>query len=94
MKTTYHEDTDGTWYLNKTQDVEPFVKAAADARHEHRGYRSEVFNKKASIPIVVAKQWCKQSGIDYGDLLADPSILRRFLNDPDNAAFMHIKGRV
>lgn len=94
MKETFHADHDGTWYLKKEQDVSPFLEEAHRARTDHSRYKSEAFNKKASIPVVVAKDWCKRHGIKYGELLNNTDVLKRFLNDPDNKAFLHIPGKI
>lgn len=93
----HHDNHDGKSYISRSQDVTPYLDAAHRARSErgeHTSYKSEVFNKKASIPVTVAEKWCKDNGVSYQSFLSDTSVLRRFLNDPDNKMFMHIPGRV
>lgn len=83
--------------ISQSQDVEPFLKSAHEARAargEHTSHKSETFNLKMRIPEVVAMDWCKKKGIKYGDFLADTSLIRRFVNDPDNKAFSLIPGRI
>ena len=46
------------------------------------------------IPGVVIEAWCNQQRIAFDDFTRDEAIRRRFLNDPDLAAFRVYKGRV
>lgn len=98
IKEVFHHDAhDGKSYLSYRQDVDSYLKAAHRARSErgeHTRYKSEVFNKKASIPLTVAQKWCKDKGIEYSRLLSDDSVMRSFLNDPDNKSFLLIPGKV
>lgn len=94
----FHYDAhDNQAYISQTQDVTPYLKAAHNARisrGEHSGYKSEVFNKKASIPETVALKWCRDKGIKFQEFLSDEKILKLFLNDPDNKMFLHIPGKI
>lgn len=96
MKHNLHGDSEKL-VIASSQDVEPFLKEAHQARAdrgEHSRSKSEVFNLKMRIPEVVAMDWCKRNGIKFGDFLSDTSIIRRFVNDPDNQAFSHMPGRI
>lgn len=98
IKEVFHHDAhDGASYISRVQDVTPYLEQAHRARSsrgEHSGYKSEVFNKKASIPTTVMQKWCKDRGITAQQFLNDENILKLFLNDPDNKAFLHIPGKV
>ena len=98
IQENFHYDAhDESIYISQEQDVEPYLKAAHRARTErgeHTQYKSEVFNKKASIPTTVALKWCRDKGIKYQEFLSDEKVLRMFLNDPDNKMFLLIPGKV
>ncbi len=92
---TYHYDhaTD-KMHIRREQDVTAILEANKRAFNDARGFKSEVFNKKASIPIMVLEAWLKEKGIKYAEFMVDDKILKRFLNDPDNAFCLTRKGRV
>lgn len=89
----YDESTD-TAVIKSVQDVEPILEANKRAFNDSGGYKSEVMNHKARIPEVIALKWCNDNGVKYQEFLSDPNIMRRFLNDPDNKAWLTRPGRV
>ena len=38
--------------------------------------------------------WCDRNGITFAQFMRDQSLINRFIDDPDNAAFRIHKGRV
>ena len=74
--------------------MQPILEANKRAYNEARGFKSEVFNKKAEIPLVILLQWCQAKGITYNEFMGDDKILKRFLNDPDNRFCLTRKGKV
>lgn len=93
---TFHYDAhDGTAYIQSSTDVSGIIKANKIQRdNAPMRYQSEVFNHKARIPVDSIKEWCKTRGIKYGQFLADKTLLKKFLNDPDNSIWLTRKGRV
>lgn len=72
--------------LTREQDVTAILRQNAAERMEDRfkGFRlAPTFRKVASIPVA-AVDIAKAQGLD---ILGDPDDMRRFLNDPANAAF-------
>jgi hypothetical protein len=76
------------------QDVTAILRDCAESRAENdrfRGFRKpESFRHVASIPLA-AIEIAKAAGMD---VLNDPDAMRKFLNDPGNAAFRASSGRV
>lgn len=95
VKEVMHYDAhDDQAYIQRVQDVSSVLDHNREKRDSHNRYKSEVFNHKARIPTTIAEQWCKAQGLKYSEFLSNPDILKRFLNDPDNAPWLTIKGRI
>lgn len=94
METYHYDDQTDVLTIQRVEDVAPILKSNRQAFNDFDGYKSEVFNKKATIPDVVYIEWCKVNGIKVSEFLADPTIVKRFLNDPDNSAFLLIPGKI
>ena len=90
---TYDAST-GKVIIKETQDVSKILDANKEAYNSARGFKSEVFNKKADIPNLVWQQWCQKYGIPYQEFLSNPKVLKRFLNDPDNRFCLTRPGKV
>lgn len=74
---------DGSFALQRSQDVEPALEANRRLRAEGDGYSpSRELRRIASIPTVVQFEWIRRYGVDP---LArgNEALLRRLLNDPD-----------
>jgi hypothetical protein len=80
--------------ITVVQEVGAVMHECADLRAENdrfRGFRKpEEFRHVASIPFA-AVEIAKGQGMD---ILHDPDAMRRWLNDPANAAFRAGTGRV
>src|SRR5258706_11694621 len=90
VPTRYEEDSDGTVYEVRTQDVEPLLRKQHERAWTGQSPWSESRDLLAisEIPMVVAEQWCYRNGIHPNRLLKDDDdLLRRFVNDPDNRAW-------
>ena len=95
MKETFHyDDATDTATIQTVQDVEPILKANKKAFNSAGAYKSEVFNKKASIPNVIWMQWCKEKGIKPQEFFSNTEVLKRFLNDPENKFCLTRPGKV
>lgn len=95
LSETYHYDhgTDQL-HIHRVQDVEPILEANKRAFNDAGSFKSEVFNKKASIPLIILEAWLKDKGITYQEFSVDDKILKRFLNDPDNKFCLTRKGKI
>nr|DAZ46646.1 MAG TPA: hypothetical protein [Caudoviricetes sp.] len=72
--------------LTREQDVTEILSQNAEERTEDRfrGFRiAPTFRRVASIPVAVV-DIAKAQGLD---ILGNPDDMRKFLNDPANAAF-------
>lgn len=91
----YHYDqlTDKL-HIERVQDVQPILEANKRAQNDAGNFKSEVFNKKASIPLIVLEKWLADKGITYQEFMGNDKVLKRFLNDPDNSFCLTRKGKV
>lgn len=91
----YHYDhKEDKLHIERVQDVQPILDANKRAQNDARGFKSEIFNKKASIPLIVLEKWLADKGITYQEFMGNDKVLKRFLNDPDNAFCLTRKGKV
>ena len=90
----HHDAHTNESFIEQVQNVDAVLKENEIARNSHGSHKSEIFNHKARIPVSVAKRWCKQRGIKYGQFLAQPELLKKFLNDSDNKPWLKIPGKV
>lgn len=47
-----------------------------------------------SVDGFVIQAWCDKHGVSWTDFMNDPDMTKRFVEDPDNAAFRIWEGRV
>ena len=90
--TRFHADGD-KFHIQTTADVEPVLeraKALHNEGHTKRGNDRHL----ASIPIVVLNAWAVKRGVTFDAVMQDISLLKEFLNDPDNGHFRVDKGAV
>ena len=90
----HYDEKEDKLHIETVQDVQPILEANKRAFNDAREFKSEVFNKKASIPMVILLSWLDNKGITYREFTMDDSILKRFLNDPDNKFCLTRKGKV
>lgn len=91
----YHYDQlEDKLHIEQVQDVQPILEANKRAFNDSSGFKSEVFNKKASIPTVVLMDWLKRNGLTYQDFMNDEKVLKRFLNDPDHKFCLTRPGKI
>ena len=81
--TTFEESAD-TFTLTRHQDAQPILDQNAKERNSgvNDPTRTALGRKVASIPLVVWQNWMKETN---GDIQKDPTLLAKYLNDPDNA---------
>jgi len=82
-KTVYEESADQVT-LTTSQDAQPILdRNAYERNNQVNANASGPFGRKvASIPLVVWSEWMKQTN---GDIQHNPTLLAKYLNDPDNA---------
>lgn len=83
-KKWHYDHSTGAVHVETIQDVQPILEANKRAYNDAREFKSEIFNKKASIPLVVLEKWLQDKGISYREFMNDPTMVKRFVNDPDN----------
>ena len=93
-ETFHYSDHDDTAAIHRTTDVSKILEANKFQRDANEGYKSEVFNKVASIDVVAVEHWCKMKGITWETFFADEKIFKQFLNDPDNRAWRTKLGKI
>lgn len=81
--TTFEESAD-TFTLTRYQDAQPILENNARERNSNANANANgpLGRKVASIPLVVWQEWMKETN---GDIQKDPTLLAKYLNDPDNA---------
>lgn len=90
------DEQEGTFTIQTTQDVEDIVEANKDHFNQfngvHTGYGDKIgaTTKVASIPVNIYYELLRK----YGPARQNPAPWKRWLNDPDNAAFRTRPGTV
>ena len=85
-KTTVEEHSDGTASVVTHQDVGPILKNNKELLNNYGDKRT--FGKQqhgmrvASIPVTIWEQWMKETN---GAIEKDGKLMKKYLNDPDNA---------
>jgi hypothetical protein len=76
IKTTYHEDSDGTLVVHRTSDVEPILEDNKRLYSLNDGYTpSRELRRAATVPNVILEKWKNELGIDYTDKNDWPKIM-------------------
>jgi len=95
VETCHYDSSTGLMHVSKHTDVSHIIEANKRKFNEaNRGYKEEVFNEVADIPVALAEQWCAQKGIKYQEFLNNPKVLKMFLNDPDNSLCRTKPGKI
>jgi len=87
----HYIEADDKLVIEQVQDVEPILEANKRAISENEGFKSEVFNKVASIPETLALKWCREKGISYQEFLANTGVnspIMKMLRDPEYSAIL------
>jgi len=81
-------------HIERVQNVQPILEQNKRAFNDSGSFKSEIFNKKAEIPLIILEKWLQDKGIKWDECMNDDKILRRFLNDPDNKFCLTRPGKV
>lgn len=84
--TTYFEEDDKSFTLTRWQDAEPILNNNKNEFNSgvNNPTHSALGRKVASIPITVWENWMKETN---GEIQNNPTLLAKYLNDPDNKYF-------
>lgn len=91
--TRFHADGD-KFHIQTTADVEPVLEVAKALHNEGMDKTPMGDHHLASIPVVVLNAWATRRGVTFDAVMQDVSLLREFLNDPENGAFRVHQGAV
>lgn len=91
--TRFHADGD-KFHIQTTADVEPVLERAKALHNEGMQKSSAGDHHLASIPVVVLNAWAERRGVTFDAVMQNVSLLREFLNDPDNSGFRVHKGAI
>jgi hypothetical protein len=83
-----HDEQDGKRALESVTDVSAIAERAK-ARHNEGLHRTGMGDSHtASIPMELLKSWAARIGKTWSDVLDDPKLMDRFLQDPDHKFFI------
>lgn len=88
--TRYHQD-DGKFHIQTTADVQAVVDHAAHLRNTRQHTNPMGDKHLGRIHIVHLNAWANRHGIQFDDIMKDNRLLMRYLEDPENAAFIVCK---
>lgn len=98
VTTKFRIHQDGTFDVKRTQDVEAIINHNKNLQAEgFSGYTpSGDMKHVASIPLIVIEQWARKWGIPMNEIMGPRmhEVIRKELNDPDNAFLRTGKGRL
>lgn len=86
VRSLFHWNNDGTFTIERRQDVEDVIERNKALQTTPQDRRSE-FRHIASIPNVILERWMNESGVNLMRLPADEfaRFVRKKLADPDFA---------
>lgn len=90
----HYDESEDKLHVERVQDVEPILEANKRAYNDAGSFKSETFNHKARIPVLIWEAWLQAKGISYQEASVDEKILKRFLNDPDNRFCLTRPGKI
>lgn len=93
-RTVLHTHADGTLTVQKKTDVTALVDRAKGL-HNSGKHQTKMGDKHAaSVPIPVLVEWLQKRGKTFADWAQDRSLVKQFLEDPDNNVFRIWKGQL
>ncbi|MES2148590.1 MAG: hypothetical protein V4508_02245 [Pseudomonadota bacterium] len=82
---------DGKMFVGRSQDCVPIAEYAK-RQHNEGAHGSADMKHAARIPNVIVEKYMNDHGVTFEQFLADPTHIRRVVEDPANAAFRIWKG--
>lgn len=97
VKTELHYDeSEDKLTIHTVQDVEPILEANkrsfANIERNH-GYKSDVLNHVARIPLVIAEKWKRELGVDVFNRNHEQKV-KALLNSPEYQYLRTRPGRI
>ena len=93
-----HTMRDGTVVTERSHDVTQIIESNKFLQGEQdMHHQSEVFNHVANIDMLAIEGWCKTRGMGAGywsEFMSSETLLREFLNDPDNKLWRTRLGKI
>ena len=89
----HYSDHDDTAAIETIIDAEPLVRHVRKMRHMKRN-KSEVTNYVGSVDMTLFLKWAKEKHISTQEAMSDNRYLVQYLNDPDNAKFKAVDGKI
>lgn len=90
----FHGHSDGSFHIQTIIDADPLLKHVQQMKHLNRNNKSEVTNYVGSVDLTLFRKWCEKKFIKFDQAMGDTKYLTQYLNDPDNARFKAINGKV
>ena len=84
VRSTFHPNGDGTFTINRVQDVEDIIERNKALQNTLQSKKSDL-RHVASIPMVILERWITEDGVNYMQLDGKEfaRLIRRKLKDPD-----------
>lgn len=91
----HHTEHDNESIIQTVTDADPLVRRVNALREAKRKkYDSEVMNYVGSVDLDLFLEWARRKGINTQEAMADTKFIVQYLNDPDNARFKAIDGKI
>jgi len=87
---------DNTAVIQRRTDIDPLTRRVQRLREAKKGknYGSQVMNYAGSVDMTLFRKWGEKKFISAQELFANTKYLTQYLNDPDNAKFKAIDGKI
>ena len=95
----HFSEHDGDAAIETVVDTGAIVRHVQQMKHlrevsSKKKFGSEVANYVGSVNIDLLRVWCREKNIDFNEAMRDNKILIQYLNDPDNAKFKAVDGKI
>jgi len=93
-KEVFHGHADGSFHIQTIIDTDPLLKHVQQMKHLTRNKKSEVTNYVGSVDLTLFRKWCEKKNISVQESYGNTNYLTQYLNDPDNAKFKAVDGKI
>jgi len=90
----WHGEKDGKFTVETIIDAQPLLNHVTQMKHLSRNHKSEVANYVGSIDLTLLRKWGEKKHIKFDEIMRDTKYLNQYLNDPDNAKFKAVDGKI
>lgn len=88
----FHDGEGTAFYVQKTFDPNPSLKAAADARELSEEQRGD-YRHVGRFPAWLIEMWCREAGVRPDDVHARRDVMRKKIMSGEFNAFRNWGGR-